>query len=148
MNFFQKDNREGGRVTRTGDPGVFMCLLAGILLLIQSEFCRSDPIRSGSIRSDPVLSGPIRSGPVRLLPTAKFKQYCDLTFSVPYSWKTEKEQASFILLCFGMQGLRPRTGGPGTTLKIAINHRKYGSDSNSTWCQKSTTGWQDINYNN
>ena len=35
-----------------------MCLLAGILLLIQSEFCRSGPVRS-----DPIHSGPVRSGP-------------------------------------------------------------------------------------
>ena len=36
---------------------------------------------------------------------AKFKQYCDLIFSGPYSRKTEKEQASFILLWIGRQGL-------------------------------------------
>ena len=35
-------------------------LLAGILLLIRSEFGQSDPIRSD----------PIRSGPIRPLPTA------------------------------------------------------------------------------
>ena len=36
---------------------------------------------------------------------AKFKQYCDLIFSWPYSWKTEKEQALFILLWIGWQSL-------------------------------------------
>ena len=36
---------------------------------------------------------------------AKFKQYCDLIFSGPYSRKREKEQASFILLWIGGQGL-------------------------------------------
>ena len=36
---------------------------------------------------------------------AKFKQYCDLIFSGPYSRKTEKEQASFVLLWIGTQGL-------------------------------------------
>ena len=36
---------------------------------------------------------------------AKFKQYSDLIFSGPYSRKTDKEQASFILLWIGRQGL-------------------------------------------
>ena len=36
---------------------------------------------------------------------AKFKQYCDLISSRPYSRKTEKEEASFILLWIGRQGL-------------------------------------------
>ena len=36
---------------------------------------------------------------------AKLKQYCDLIFSGPYSKKSEKEQASFILLWIGRQGL-------------------------------------------
>lgn len=36
---------------------------------------------------------------------AKFKQYCDLIFSGPYSRKTEKEQTSFILLWIGRRGL-------------------------------------------
>ena len=31
-------------------------LLAGILLLIRSVFCQSDPIRSGPVRSDPIRS--------------------------------------------------------------------------------------------
>ena len=34
-----------------------------------------------------------------------FFQYCDLKFSGPPSRKTEREQASFILLCIGRQGL-------------------------------------------
>ena len=38
-------------------------LLAGILLLIRSVFCQSDPIRSGPVRSDPIRSDPIRSDP-------------------------------------------------------------------------------------
>ena len=37
---------------------------------------------------------------------AKFKQYCELIFSRPYSKKTEKEQASFILLWIGRQGIQ------------------------------------------
>lgn len=36
---------------------------------------------------------------------AKFKQYCNLIFSGPFSKKTQKEQASFILLWIGRQGL-------------------------------------------
>ena len=36
---------------------------------------------------------------------AKFKQYCDLIFSGPYSKKLPKEQATFILLWIGRQGL-------------------------------------------
>ena len=36
---------------------------------------------------------------------AKFKQYCDLIFSGPYSKKSAKEQAMFILLWIGRQGL-------------------------------------------
>ena len=36
---------------------------------------------------------------------AKFKQYCDLIFSRPYSKKLPKEQATFILLWIGRQGL-------------------------------------------
>ena len=35
----------------------------------------------------------------------KFKQYCDLIFSRPYSKKSPKEQATFILLWIGRQGL-------------------------------------------
>ena len=35
----------------------------------------------------------------------KFKQYCDPIFSGSYSKKSEKEQASFILLWIGRQGL-------------------------------------------
>ena len=50
-----------------------MCLLAGILILNQSGFCRSnDPIRSGPVRSDPIRSDPVRSDPIRVLPTAPF----------------------------------------------------------------------------
>ena len=37
--------------------------------------------------------------------SAKFKQYCDLLFSGPYSTKSPKEQAMFILLWIGRQGL-------------------------------------------
>lgn len=36
---------------------------------------------------------------------AKFKQYCNLIFSGPFEKKTEKEQASFILLWIGRQGI-------------------------------------------
>ena len=36
---------------------------------------------------------------------AKFKQYCDLIFSGPYAKKSPKEQATFILLWIGRQGL-------------------------------------------
>ena len=36
---------------------------------------------------------------------AKFKQYCNLIFTGPYSKKSDKEQASFILLWIGRQGL-------------------------------------------
>ena len=36
---------------------------------------------------------------------AKFKQFCNLIFSGPYSQKMEKEEASFILLWIGRQGL-------------------------------------------
>ena len=36
---------------------------------------------------------------------AKFKQYCDLIFSGPYSKKSPKEQATFILLWIGRRGL-------------------------------------------
>ena len=43
---------------------IVMCLLAGILVLNQSGFCRTDPIRSDPIRSVPVRSGPIRSDPI------------------------------------------------------------------------------------
>ena len=36
---------------------------------------------------------------------AKFKQYCNLIFTGPFSKKSEKEQASFILLWIGRQGI-------------------------------------------
>jgi len=36
---------------------------------------------------------------------AKFKQYCDLIFSGPSLKKSAKEQATFILLWIGRQGL-------------------------------------------
>ena len=36
---------------------------------------------------------------------ARFKQYCDLIFSGPFAKKSPKEQATFILLWIGRQGL-------------------------------------------
>ena len=50
-----------------------MCLLAGILILNQSGFCRSDPVRADPIRSGLVRSGPVRSDPILVLPTVFLK---------------------------------------------------------------------------
>ena len=60
-----------------------MCLLwVGTLLLIRSEFCRSDPIGS-----DPS-SDPIRSGPICLLPKANYRPFCDFSgLSYYNSWR-------------------------------------------------------------
>ena len=50
---------------RINDRDFICLLLAGILLLIRSEFCQPEPVRS-----DPIRSGPIQSGPIPVLPMA------------------------------------------------------------------------------
>ena len=78
---------------------------------------------------------------------AKFKQYCNLIFTGPYSKKSDKEQASFISLWIGRQGLDCLTAWPGTTKRPKRILWKSGSASKNTSPRKWTTGWRDINYN-
>ena len=56
---------------------------------------------------------------------SKFKQYCNLIFSGPYPMKSAKEQATFVLLWIGRQGLETCSSW---TWEEAEVQRKYGSD--------------------
>ena len=55
---------------------------------------------------------------------AKFKQYCDLIFSGPYSKKSPKEQATFILLWIGRQGLETYNSWTWTEAEDSTNPAK------------------------
>ena len=67
---------------------------------------------------------------------AKFKQYCDLIFSGPYSKKSEKEQASFILLWISSQGLETYNSWTWENAEDSAKPAKFGSDLRNTWRQK------------
>ena len=55
---------------------------------------------------------------------AKFMQYCDLIFSRPYSKKSPKEQATFILLWMGRQGLETYSRWTWTEAEDSTNPAK------------------------
>ena len=77
---------------------------------------------------------------------AKFKPYCNLIFTGPFSKKSEKEQASFILLWIGRQGIECFNSWTWANNEDKEKPGKFGSDSKSTSHQKSTTDFRDSNY--
>lgn len=55
---------------------------------------------------------------------AKFKQNCNLIFSGPFVKKTENEQASFILLWIGKQGLETFNSWTRSDSEAKLNQAK------------------------
>ena len=72
--------------------------------------------------------------------------HCNVIFTGLFSKKSQKEQASFILLWIGRQGIECFNSWTWVNNEDRRNPGKFGSDSKNTWRQKSTTDFRDSNY--